>query len=59
MKGQHYAVMYRHPDGREEVRYRRPIADLGLAWAVASLRRWCRRHSCECRYRLQRCGSSM
>lgn len=39
-KGRHYQVVYTWPDGREEIRYTRPVSDLELAREV---RRWRRR----------------
>jgi hypothetical protein len=45
-----YYVVYRWPDGRDEVRYERPIWDSTLRHEVALLQR---RQGAECPYRIE------
>jgi hypothetical protein len=47
-KGAHYAVIYKWPDGREEIRYTRPISDASMAWEVKRYRSfWRNRNKAE------------
>lgn len=48
------AVVYRWQDGREEIRYTRPIADLSLAREVCILRRTARRKGQKSPYYVRR-----
>lgn len=46
----HYYVVYRWPDGRDEVRYERPIWDHGLRHEVEALQK---RQGDACPYRIE------
>lgn len=54
MKGQFYAVVYTHPDGRKEDRYTRPIRDLELAKRVRIHNRQSRAHGFKSNYTIER-----
>lgn len=54
VRGRWYEVLYTWPDGTEEVRYRRPIADLSCANQVLGLRRNARMNGYESPYSVRR-----
>ena len=53
-RGTQYEVVYTWPDGTEEVRYRRPIHDLSMAYEVLGLRRAARMSEFESPYSVRR-----
>ena len=49
-----YAIVYRWPDGRDEVRYRRPVSDLKLAIECHNRARFLRARGEKSVYRIER-----